>query len=58
MNDAPIVPIGVVEAKRKAKSVVSAVEQSKRYARSFRVAPPLVAAGSIDESGEAPVPPS
>lgn len=32
---AGLVPIGVVEAKRKAKDVVGAIEQSKRYSRAY-----------------------
>ncbi|WP_417749788.1 type I restriction-modification system endonuclease [Rosistilla oblonga] len=34
---AGLVPIAVVEAKRKRKDVASAIEQSKRYSRDFRV---------------------
>jgi type I restriction enzyme R subunit len=41
---AGLTPIAVVEAKKKAKQIVSAIEQAKRYARGFDVEAPMIQA--------------
>ena len=43
---AGLVPIAVVEAKRKAKDVVGAIEQSKRYSRDYNYAAVALAEGA------------
>jgi type I restriction enzyme R subunit len=44
-----LIPIAVVEAKKKAKKIPSAIEQAKRYARGFGVEAPMIQAAPIGE---------
>lgn len=46
---AGLVPIAVVEAKKKAKKIPSAIEQAKRYARGFGVDAPMIQAAPAGE---------
>jgi len=44
-----LTPIAVVEAKKKAKKIPSAIEQGKRYARGFNVEAPMIQAAPAGE---------